>query len=151
MTELKDSANASQAMQDLYDATLSINPKDIREQIVFENTMYAMDELAAFRRARIGTNAAGIPAHFWGIIACGAAAIVSLTYMFAPDCKRFHAGILCSLLIPLMLNIFLLAEYSYPFAGVVSLKPKMFELVQQKVMKQDDNAPTYLLPADASK
>jgi hypothetical protein len=144
MSDLKECDNASLAMQNLYDSILSVDPTTMREQVIYESSVEAMDSLAAYRRARIGTNTAGIPAHLWGIIAMGATAIVALTFLFAPESRRFHVGILSCLLIPLLLNVFLLAEYSYPFAGVLSLKPTMFELIKKRIMTQDDAAPKYM-------
>lgn len=141
----QSSPKAQELMNELWDASLSVKPTDAREQVIYDNFFRAMNELGGYRRVRIATSGHGFAPHLWVIIAAGAAAIVALTFIFAPDSKAFHAALLSCLLIPLTLNIFLLAEYSYPFHGlVVVVRPVMFEKLRDTVLVIDDNPPKFL-------
>ncbi len=140
----KESPKAQAIMNDLWEASLSVKPTNDREVVIYHAYFDAMNVLGALRRVRTATMNAGLPPHLWSIIAIGAAGIITLTFMFAPESKRFHAGILACLLIPLTLNIFLLAEYTHPFSGVVAVKPTVFTELQRKIMSINDDEPIYL-------
>jgi len=144
LAQCKESDTAEQAMNELFQAGLSVKPTSLREQVIYESFFKALNELAGYRRMRIATNTAGLAPHMWAIIAIGAAALVSLTFLFAPESKRFHAGLLMCLLTPLTLNVYLLADFTHPFSGLISVKPDMFELLKRKILTQEDSALPYL-------
>jgi hypothetical protein len=140
----QESDRAQEIMNDLWQAALSVNPTNDREKIIYQSFFKGMNELGGFRRIRTGTNTASLTPGLWIIIAMGAAAIVSLTFLFAPDSRAYHIGLLACLLVPLTLNIFLLSEYAHPFTGFIPVKPTMFESLKRKILIQDDSAPEYL-------
>jgi hypothetical protein len=138
------SAKAQSIMNDLWQASLSVQPTDDRERVVYGSYFTAMNALGGHRRVRTSNLPVGLPFYFWGIISIGASAIVTLTFLFAPDSKRFHAALLTCLLVPMTLNILLLAEYSYPFGGLIQVKPTMFMDLQRGIFTMDDLPPKYL-------
>lgn len=140
----KSSIKAQAIMNELWEASLSVSPRDARETVVYDAYLRAMDELGGYRRVRVATNHHGLASHVWAIIATGGAAIVALTFLFAPDSKAFHTAILCCLLIPLTLNIFLLSEFSTPFSGLIHIEPEVFKDLQKNLFVDDDNAPLFL-------
>lgn len=144
LKENDESEKAWEANQQLWEAVLSVTPSNERQQIACHNLVKAMENFGERRRARIGTNAGGLSMHLWAFIAIGASAIICITYMFAPESKAFHTGIICCIGVPLLVNVYLLSECSYPFDGVVSLKPTMFTLLRQRILTQQDTAPSYL-------
>lgn len=131
-------------MNDLWHASLSITPTNIREQIVYGSFFRAMNDLGGYRRVRTATLPPGLPLHLWAIIAIGGSAIVTLTFLFGPEYKPFHIAILSCLLIPMTLNIVLLAEFSFPFGGVLAVKPVVFQELKSKILIVDDGPPKYL-------
>jgi hypothetical protein len=144
LADAKESPKAQEFMNDLWEASLSVKPTNEREVVVYQSYFDAMNVLGGLRRIRTATLNVGLAPHLWAIIAIGAAGIITLTFIFAPDSKRFHAGLLACLLVPLTLNIYLLAEYTHPFSGIVSVKPEVFEALKRKIMSQTDDAPKYL-------
>jgi hypothetical protein len=142
----KLSEKAQGAMNELWEAALSVNPTNGREEVVYNNFFRAMNDLGGYRRVRATTvTNRGIEGQLWIVIAAGAAAIVTLTFLFAPESRRFHAALLACLLIPMTLNIYLLSEYSYPLSpGMITIKPVMFESMRQKIFSQPDRAPHFL-------
>lgn len=140
----QESPKSQAVMNDLWEASLSVKPTNDRESVIYDSFFDAMNVLGGLRRVRTATVYIGMPAHEWAIIAIGAAGIITLTFLFAPDSRRFHAGLLCCLIAPLTLNIFLLAEYLHPYSGIVSIRPTVFEATQRKIMSQSDEAPKYL-------
>lgn len=146
----QESPKSQAIMNDLWEASLSVKPTNQREMVVYDSFFDAMNVLGGLRRIRTATTSIGMPAHEWAIIAIGAAGIITLTFIFAPDSKRFHAGLLACLLLPLTLNIYLLAEYLHPFSGIVAVKPAVFEMTRRKIMVQTDDAPKYLQEGTAS-
>jgi len=141
----KESVKAQECMNRLWEASLSVTPTNVREEVIYNSYFRAMNELGAYRRVRTATLGEGMAPHLLAIIAIGAAAIVVLTFLFAPENKAFHAAILFCLLVPLTLNIFLLSEYSNPFSGIVAVvKPTMFEALKRKILIIPDTVPRYL-------
>ena len=149
LPEGKASPKSQAIMNDLWDASLSVQVKGDREAVIYDSFFDAMNVLGGLRRIRTATLHVGLAPHLWAIIAIGAAALVTMTFVFAPDSKKFHFGLLCCLLIPLTLNIFLLAEYTHPFSGIVAVKPTVFLELQRKIMSLSDDAPKYLKEAGA--
>lgn len=144
MAKGEESEKAWDANQKLWEACLSVTPTNQRESIACASTLNAMERFGEYRRARMGTANQGLALHIWCFIAIGAAAIVSITFMFAPENKPFHIGILCCLMAPLTVNAYILAECSYPFSGVVAIKPSMFELLRHRQLLTPDTEPRYL-------
>lgn len=133
-----ESEKAWEANQLLWEAVLAVQPENDHERIVCEGLLRSMDEFGQRRRARIGTNSSGLSLHLWALIAIGAGSIICITYMFAPENKRFHVGIISCIGAPLLVNVYLLSESSYPFDGFVALKPGMFMLLRQRIFSQPD-------------
>ena len=144
LAKTMESDKTQAIMNDLWNAALSVKPTNMREHVVYQCFFKAMNDFGGYRRVRTATNTAGLSITLWIIIGIGAASIVALTFLFAPDNKKFHTAILCCLLIPLTLDIFLLADYSYPFSGLIHIKPAMYESLKRKILSQDDLAPHYL-------
>lgn len=145
LEESQASPKTQALMNDLWEATLSAQPTCAREQIIYDSLFRGMNDLGGARRLRVGTvNNAGIPMHLWAIISFGAGAIVTLTFIFAPDNKFFHTALLACLIVPMTLNIYLLAEYAYPFSGINTIKPVMFKSLQQNILVTPDTQPKYL-------
>ncbi len=139
-----ESEKAWDANQKMWEAVLSVSPVNDRERIACSSLVQAMETFGERRRARIGSNNGGLSLHLWALIAVGGAAIVCMTYMFAPESKAFHRGILCCIVAPLLVNVYLLAECSYPFDGIVSVKPTMFTMLQRRILIQPDTPLQYL-------
>jgi hypothetical protein len=144
--EGQSSPKTQEIMNDLFAAALSVNPTNAREQAIFRTFLDGINRLAGYRRIRIGTvKNSGIDLSLWIIISVGAAAIVTLTFLFAPESKRYHAALLACLIGPMALNVYLLSEYSYPFSpGMVIVKPVMFESVKRTNLSQEDLRPKFL-------
>lgn len=144
MAASQDSDKAWDSFQDLWDCVISAQPSCQRTGCVYETLMTAMDNLGRYRRARIAVANVGQVLHLWVIIACGAGAIITVTFLFAPESKSFHAIAISCIVLPLTLNAYLLSEYTYPFSGPLGIKPTMFNLLQERLFKQSDIAPKYL-------
>lgn len=145
MAESGESPKAWEALQKMWEACLSVNPADRRQGIAMQTMVTAMEHVGEHRRARIASNySQGMSLHLWIFLSIGAAAIVSITFMFAPESKAFHVGILCCILVPLTVNAYMLAECSYPFSGAMCIKPTMFAVIQKDLFTQPDTAPRYL-------
>jgi len=143
------SRKAQEIMNELWHASLSVQPKDAREQVVYQSYFNAMNEFGAYRRVRVATIPTGLATHLWVIIAIGGSSIITLTFLFGPDSKAFHIALLSCLLVPMTLNILLLAEYSLPFSGLIQVRPVMFEELKAKIFTSDDGPPKYLQPSAA--
>jgi hypothetical protein len=75
--------------------------------------------------------------------------VVALSFIFAPENKAFQLAWLSCILVPKKLNVYLLAEFSYPFGGLIQIKPVMFEALRHQLFLQKDEPPEFLQPSPA--
>jgi hypothetical protein len=150
IAEGEESDKTIRVYQTLWDATLSANPASQREIVVLQELSEAMDHFEECRKLRLESATSGVDLQLWAIIAVGASSIVTLTFLFAPDSRSFHMALLSCLLVPMALNVYLLADYSYPFSGLIQIKPLMFEALQHQLFAENDDAPEFLKSAAAA-
>lgn len=153
LSEAKEGPQAHQLNQELWEAVLAVEPHDEKQMVLFNSLVDSMQDYGVHRRTRISTKAGGLAWHVWAIIATGASAIVTITYLFAPDSKAFHIAILSCLTIPIMLNAYLLAEFSEPFMGVLgggfSVKPTSFQMLKDRTLTAPDTPSRFVRPHPA--
>lgn len=145
MKEGKDSERAWEIYQEMWEAIESIPATDNRSSNIQMSLLTSMRDLGENRRGRIARSASHLPPDLWVVIACGASALLLTTFLFSPDNRRYHILIAVSLMIPISLNIYLLAEYMYPFAGPHGVKPIIFEVLQKRVLSAPDTPPRFMV------
>jgi hypothetical protein len=134
----KESSKAKATMEEICNAAIAVRPADSHEQIVYHDFLKAVNEFGGFRGVRIATLPAGLGFPSLFNIALAASSLVVLTFLFAPGNFAFHSTILSCLLVPITMSVYLLADFSRPFAGFVVLPPSMFLSLKTGPMAQND-------------
>ena len=140
----KESTKAKDALEDIWSAATAVRPVDSHEQVAYQGCLKALNEFGGYRSVRISTLPTGLGFPSLLNIALAASALVVLTFLFAPNNFAFHSTILSCLLVPITMSVYLLADFSRPFAGFVVLPPTMFLSLKNGPMARNDLAPNRL-------
>lgn len=144
MEEFRHSARAATDLHSLWDAVRRYEPQTQAQQAAYSSILAELGTLGDCRRNRLLANQNGVSPLLWGVLVVGGVLTIVFTYFFGLD--NLAAQILMTALvaITLSLNIFLVAAYTYPFAGAFKVTPDAFEFDQRifkELMKADMSAP----------
>ena len=93
------------------------------------------DRIVEFRRNRLRSVLAGLPASLWSVVLVGAFISIALTWFFDMRSRSMHFWMTVMFSGLLGLLMFLLAAMDNPFRGEISVGPEAFELVYEELMK----------------
>ena len=110
----------------------NMNPDTDAEQVLYEQGLERVHDLADARRDRLVEAREGIPAILWVVLAVGAIVTVGFTYLFGLDDTTTHTLMVALLALVLGLVLFTIGSLEYPFSGDVRLGPDAFELVLKR-------------------
>lgn len=145
MEKRKTSDKAWDIYQNLWEATLSIQPEDDnRISNMQQSLLDSMKNVGENRRLRVVASQHGLTSVQWFVIILGAGITVLFTLFFPMKKAVFHLFLTILVTVSLGLNVWLLAAYSTPFSGELKIQPYMFELLRDTAMKHPDTEVRYL-------
>lgn len=144
MESHKSSDKAQEEYQRLWDAALSVEPKNDRITNIHQTILTSMQSVGQNRRMRIVASQHGLSEMQWFVVMLGSAITVIFTLFFPMKKASFHLILTMLVTLSLGLNIWLLSAYSTPFAGELRIVPYMFQMLRDQTFKADDNGPLYL-------
>lgn len=148
MAKQQMSRNTQDRYVRLWDACISVSPRNDRENNIHAAILDSIDQVGDDRRARAVISLSPLPFTLWAVIICGSLITIAFTHLFTQHMGRFHWMMTALVALSLGLNIWLLAAYSTPFAGDLALEPQGFDLLLKATMTDDDSAARYLLPSE---
>jgi hypothetical protein len=110
----------------------NMNPDTDAEQVLYEQGLERVHDLADARRDRLVEAREGIPAILWVVLVVGAIVTVGFTYLFGLDDTTTHMLMVALLALVIGLVLFTIGSLEYPFSGDVRLGPDAFELVLKR-------------------
>jgi hypothetical protein len=110
----------------------NLNPDTAAEQVLYEQGLERVYDLADARRERLVDSREGIPGILWVVLVAGAIITVGFTYLFGLDDTTTHTLMVAALALIIGLVIFTIGSLEYPFGGDVHLGPDAFELVLKR-------------------
>ena len=129
----------------LWDASVSIKPRDTRESDILQAILAADYIYAENRRARIVQSQNGfLPPALWIVIVFGALITITITYTFSGKWVGYQRLMIALVSLSLGLNIWLLVVFNSPFAGMLKINPDMFILDRNVIFKDSDALPGFL-------
>ena len=112
-------------VQDLEVGTLS-------EQVLFEQGLERVNELADARRVRLVEAEEGVPAVLWAVLVFGGTTTVGFTYLFGLENTWSHRLMVAAVAGLISLVLFTVGSLEYPFSGGTRVGPEAFELVLRR-------------------
>jgi protein-S-isoprenylcysteine O-methyltransferase Ste14 len=102
------------------------------DQVLFEQGLVLVNELADARRARMVEAEEGVPAVLWAVLVLGGIVTVGFTYLFAMENTRTHRLMVAAVAALVALVLFAIVTLDYPFSGGTRIGPEAFELVLRR-------------------
>jgi hypothetical protein len=110
----------------------NLNPDTEAGQVLYEQGLERVHDLADARRDRLVEAQQGIPGILWVVLVTGAIITVGFTYLFGLDDTTTHTLMVALLALIIGLVLFTIGSLEYPFRGDVHLGPDAFELVLKR-------------------
>ncbi|WP_336487595.1 DUF4239 domain-containing protein [Methylobacterium nigriterrae] len=123
------SAAARQALDDVYAATLSIEPGDARGGIFLAEILDQLDTVTQARRDRLIMASGTVPSILWLVLVSGAALTVGFTFFFAAENLRVQTIMTGMLSILIFSGLLVIVAIDHPFAGTVRVPPEPLHAV----------------------
>jgi hypothetical protein len=106
-----------------------MKPTTETEQVLYEQGLQQVGELADARGERLLDAEQGVPAILWVVLIVGGVEVVGFTYLFGLESTTVHVLMVTSLTLVIALVLFTVAALDYPFKGDVRIGPDAFEQV----------------------
>jgi hypothetical protein len=110
----------------------NLNPHTKAGQVLYEQGLERVHDLADARRDRLVDAEQGIPGILWVVLVTGAIITIGFTYLFGLDDTTTHTLMVALLALIVGLVLFTIGSLEYPFRGDVHLGPDAFELVLKR-------------------
>lgn len=133
-----------ESYQDLWEAVVAAVPENDRQSNLQQGLITSMQSLGEQRRARIMLSETNTPIALWVIVGIGALITVAFTYVFASQFPKVQSMMTTLVAVAMALNIWLLSAYSSPYSGELKIKPTMFLLLKESVLKAPDTKARFL-------
>lgn len=141
MEEKKASDKAWAKYSDIWRECVKFNPTENGQSNVHQAILGAISRLGTYRTLRFATMVNQLPLGMWIVVLAGGGSTIAFTYFFEVKNEKTQM-IMTGLVSTVMaLNIFLLANYDYPFSGDVRVTPTAFQLDMDlftKILKKTD-------------
>jgi hypothetical protein len=110
----------------------NLNPDTEAGQVLYDQALERVHDLADARRDRLVEAQQGIPGILWVVLVTGAIITICFTYLFGLDDTTTHTLMVALLALIIGLVLFTIGSLEYPFRGVVHVGPDSFELVLKR-------------------
>jgi hypothetical protein len=129
MEQEKSSLRAWDLLDELRASLQDFDPSTPGEQVLYEQSLERMRDLADDRRDRLLEAEEGLPIILWVVLATGGIIVVGFTYLFGLQSTAIHLLMVGSLALIIALVLFTVAALNYPFKGDIRIHPEAMEHV----------------------
>jgi Protein of unknown function (DUF4239) len=123
------SERADSLLRELRSKLLEFDPRTKGEQVLYERGLTQLHDASDARRSRLLEVREGIPKLLWVVLVLGGVITVSFTYLFGLKSNVAHALMVAALTLVICGILFTIAEFDYPFSGLVEIRPDAFREV----------------------
>ncbi len=128
MEEKKSSDRAWATYSEIWRLCVNFNPGSDGQSNVHQAILAAISRLGNYRTLRFAAMLNQLPLGMWIVVLAGGGATIAFTYFFEVKNEKVQVVMTALVATVMALNIFLLANYDYPFSGDVRVNPTAFQL-----------------------
>ncbi len=128
MEDRKSSSEAWEYYSDIWRLCVDFIPANDGQSNVHQAVLSAISHLGNYRTLRFAAMVNQLPLGMWIVVLAGGGATIAFTYFFEVQNERTQMLMTGLVATVMALNIFLLANYDYPFSGDVHVSSAAFEL-----------------------
>jgi hypothetical protein len=132
MEQGKVSPKAWAILDEIRDNIQRMKPSTDAQQVLYEQGLQQVHELADARGERLLDAEEGLPAILWVVLFVGGVEVVGFTYLFGLQSTTVHVLMVALLTLIIALVLFTVAALDYPFKGDVRISPDAFEQVLER-------------------
>jgi hypothetical protein len=125
----KSSPKAWDLLDEIRATLQGYDPSTPQEQVLYEQSLERMKDLADARRDRLLEAEQGLPAILWVVLITGGIVVVGFTYLFGLQSTTIHLLMVASLALIIALVLFTVAALNFPFEGDITIKPEAMKNV----------------------
>jgi hypothetical protein len=125
----KVSPKAWTILDEIRDDIQRMQPATPTQQVLYEQGLQQVSDLADARRERLLDAEQGVPTVLWVVLIIGGVEVVGFTYLFGLQSTTVHVLMIMSLTLIIALVLFTVAALDYPFEGDIHIGPDAFEQV----------------------
>jgi hypothetical protein len=129
MEHEKSSRRAWDLLDDIRASLQDLDPSTPEQQVLYEQGLERMRDLADARRDRLLEAENGLPVILWVVLITGGIIVVGFTYLFGLQSTVIHLLMVGSLALVIALVLFTVAALNYPFKGDITIGPEAMEHV----------------------
>jgi hypothetical protein len=115
------------------DSLFAFNPATLGEQARYAETLRQFNHMIELRRKRISSLESALPPVMWGIMLIGAMLSVTVTYLLKIN-TPIQAVLTAFLATFIGLVVFVMAGLDSPLTGPLAIKPKAYQVVQDRLI-----------------
>jgi hypothetical protein len=132
MEREKSSSRAWDLLDDIRTSLQNFDPSTPEEQVVYEQSLERMRDLADARRDRLLEAEQGLPGILWVVLITGGVIVVGFTYLFGLDSTWAHRLMVVTLAAVIGLVLFTVGALGHPFEGGARIGTGAFDLILER-------------------
>jgi hypothetical protein len=125
----KVSPKAWTILDEIRDDIQRMQPATPTQQVLYEQGLQQVSDLADARRERLLDAEQGVPTVLWVVLIIGGVEVVGFTYLFGLQSTTVLVLMIMSLTLIIAMVLFTVAALDYPFEGDIHIGPDAFEQV----------------------
>ena len=129
MAEGRSSPRAWALLDDMRGTLKGFEPRTKAGQVLYQEGLTQIHDLANARRMRLVEANQGIPAILWVVLVSGGIVTVGFTYLFGLESTWAHRLMVAALAGLITLVLLTIGALEYPFSGDARIGPGAFELI----------------------
>ena len=132
MEDGRASPRAWALLDELRAALEGFEPRTEAGQVLYQEGLHQIHDLANARRMRLVEANEGIPPILWVVLGGGGIVTVGFTYLFGLDNTWAHRVMVAVLAGLIVVVLFTIGELDYPFSGGAGIGTDAFELILER-------------------
>jgi hypothetical protein len=137
MVQGKASPKAWDLLDEMRDSIQRLDPSTDAQQVLYDQGLERVHQLADARRERLLEAQEGIPSILWVVLLVGGVVVVGFTYLFGLENNTTHVLMVTALALVICLSLFTIAALNYAYRGDVRVGPDAFEQVLGRFESSD--------------
>lgn len=129
MNQEKSSPRAWDLLDDIRGKLQDFTPSNAQQQVLYDQSLERMRDLANARRDRLLEAEEGLPGLLWVVLVTGGLVVLGFMYLFGMDSTVIHLLMVASLALVIALVLLTVAALNFPFKGDITISPEAMEHV----------------------
>jgi len=133
MAHGRSDERTQRALTILQEASLLVDPKSAREEVIYRETLRRLSDLGEAREERLLASRDPVPKMMWATLIAGALITVGYCWLFGVDDARAHDLMVGGVAAMIGLSFYLILALDNPFAGGLRIEPEAMRITLERI------------------